>query len=281
VIPEQPHMATVLPKAPADALSPYSEALRAHFPAKEEILREAKQQTQQQRQFKKTLLTTSVCLLLVVGWLDPMVSTETLHTAIGQQTTVQLKDGSQVVLNTNSVLVAEQHVRSRQLYLQQGEVLFKVKHGWQPFTVYANQAEIRDIGTVFNVRHTQPGAVVTVVEGSVEVHTAQQKRLLTKGMSVNLQAGTIADQCCNAEHTATAWQQGRLMFDATPLAEVVAEIQRYHVGQIDMADQRIAQYRLSGEYDIKGIDALLDVLPEILPVHIERQADQSVVIRHR
>ncbi len=278
---EQNHMPAVLPKAPEDSLSPYSDALLAHFPAKEDILREARQQTQQQRQFKKTLITTSMCLLLTVGWLDPMVSTETLHTAIGQQATVQLKDGSQVILNTNSVLVAEQHVRSRQLYLQQGEALFTVKHGWQPFTVYANQAEIRDIGTVFNVRHTQPGAVVTVVEGSVEVYTAQQTRLLTKGMSVNTQAGQMSDHCCNAHNAATAWQQGRLMFDATPLAEVVAEVQRYHVGQIDIADPRIAQYRLSGEYDIKGIDALLDVLPEILPVHVDRRPDQSVVIRHR
>jgi transmembrane sensor len=277
---EQNKMVT-MPTAAEDRLSPYSEALRAHFPAKEAILREAKQQTQQRRRFKKVIISTGICVLLALAWLDPVISTETLQTAIGQQATVQLKDGSQVVLNTNSVLVAEQHLRSRQLYLQQGEALFTVQHGWQPFTVYANQAEIRDIGTAFNVRHTQHGVMVTVVEGRVEVHTAQDTRLLTQGMSVNTQAGAIAEHCCTSEHAAIAWQQGRLMFDASTLAEVVAELQRYHVGHIEIADQRIAQYRLSGEYDIKGIDALLDTLPEVVPVRIDRRADQSVVIRHR
>lgn len=266
---------------PEDHLSPYADALRAHFPAKEDILREAKQQTQQRRQLKKAAVTVASGLLLAIGWLDPVISTDRLHTAIGQQATVQLKDGSEVILNTHTVVVAEQHLRSRQLHLQQGEALFKVKHEWRPFTVYANQTEIMDIGTVFNVRHSPQGAIITVVEGSVEVRTLQEARLLTKDMSVNTQAGTITDYRCTSTNSATAWQHGRLMFDAKPLTEVVAELQRYHAGPIRIADKRIAQYQLSGEYDINGIDTLIDVLPEILPVRVDRHEDQSVVIRSR
>lgn len=263
-----------------DALSPYTQALREHFPSRKALLEEAKRQTRRQRVLKKVTAGMTLCMAIALSWvIDPVWHTEDLHTMIGQQASFDLKDGSHVDLNTNSVLVVEQHLFSRQLRLKQGEALFTAQHGWRPFTVFANQTQIRDIGTIFNVRNTESGAVVTVVEGSVEVSTAQAQRILTKDISVTTQSGVISESRCTSANI--AWQQGRLMFDGTPLAEVVSELQRYHRGEIKISDARVAGYRLSGEYDIKGINALLDTLPEIMPVHIERQADASVVIRQR
>lgn len=270
------------PFAGEDHLSPYTLALRESFPSREEILREAKRQTQRQRRLKKTAGAIASCLALALSWyIDPVLQSESLQTAVGQQATYHLKDGSEVTLNTNSVLVVEQHLYSRQLQLPQGEALFRVQHGWRPFTVYAQQTTIRDIGTVFNVRNTAHGAEVTVLEGAVEVSTGSSKQLLTSNQTLCAEAGHLSPVKQTSAESATAWQQGRLMFDAKPLREVVLELQRYHVGQIDIADPRVGHYQLSGEYDIHGIDALIDVLPEILPVSVERHADQSVVIRHR
>ncbi len=263
-----------------DALSPYTQALREHFPSREALLEEAKRQTRRQRVLKKVTAGMTLCMALALSWvIDPVWHTEHLHTMVGQQASFDLKDGSHVDLNTNSMLVVEQHLYSRQLTLKQGEALFTAQHGWRPFTVFANQTQIRDIGTIFNVRDTENGALVTVVEGSVEVRTTQAKRILTRDISVTTQNGVISESRCTSANI--AWQQGRLMFDGTPLAEVVSELQRYHRGEIKINDARVAHYRLSGEYDINGINALLDTLPEIMPVHIERLADASVVISHR
>lgn len=270
------------PFAGEDHLSPYTQALREHFPSREEILREAKRQTQRQRGLKKTAGAVASCLALALSWyIDPVLQRESLQTAVGQQATYRLKDGSEVTLNTNSVLVVEQHLYSRQLQLPQGEALFRVQHGWRPFTVYANQTTIRDIGTAFNVRNTAQGAEVTVIEGMVEVTSGSAKQLLGQHQTLRSEAGALSGIRHISTESATAWQQGRLMFDAQPLSEVVAELQRYHPGQIEIADKRVAQYQLSGEYDIHGIDAMIDVLPEILPVRVDRHADQTVVIRHR
>jgi transmembrane sensor len=270
------------PFAGQDDFSPYAQALREHFPTREEILREAKQQSQRQRRLKKVTAGAAWCLLVALSWyIDPVLQSESLQTAVGQQANFVLKDGSQVKLNTNSLLIVEQHLYSRQLTLQQGEALFRVEHGWRPFTVYANQTAIRDIGTVFNVRNTAHGAEVTVLEGAVEVSTGSSQQLLTRNQALRSEGGSLSAVKQTSAESATAWQQGRLMFDAKPLSEVVAELQRYHVGQIEIADSRVSDYPLSGEYDIHGIDALIDVLPEILPVRIERRADQSIVIRHR
>jgi len=269
--------------ADEDHLSPYTQALREHFPSREEILREAKLQTQRRRGLKTTAGALASCLALAaLSWyIDPVLQRESLQTAVGQQAAYDLKDGSQVTLNTHSVLVVEQHLYSRRLRLQQGEALFRVRHAWRTFTVYANQTTIRDIGTVFNVRNTAEGAEVTVLEGAVEVSTASGKQLLSTHQTVRSEAGSLSAIQQTSTESVTAWQQGRLMFDAQPLSAVVAELQRYHRGQIEIADKRVGQYQLSGEYDIHGIDALIDVLPEILPVRVERHTDQSVVIRHR
>lgn len=270
------------PLAAEDQLSPYTQALREHFPSREEILREAKLQTQRRRGLKKAAGAVVACLTLAFSWyIDPVLQRESLQTAVGQQASYRLKDGSEVTLNTNSIVVVEQHLYSRQLQLPQGEALFRVQHGWRPFTVYAHQTTVRDIGTVFNVRNTAQGAEVTVIEGMVEVTTGSAKQLLGQHQTLRSEAGTLSGMRYLSTESATAWQQGRLMFDAQPLSAVVAEVQRYYPGQIEITDQRVGQYQLSGEYDIHGIDALINVLPEILPVRVERHADQSVVIRHR
>ena len=278
----QATMQPPLPQRPAerDPLSPYTEALRTHFPSREDILREAKRQTHRQRALKKAAAGMAVFCLLALSWvIDPVLQRENLHTRIGQQASFALKDGSHVMLNTHSVLVVEQRLYSRRLHLQQGEALFTVQHGWRPLTVYANQTQIRDIGTVFNVRNTAQGAIVSVLEGSVEVSTAQAKRLLTRDVSVTTQAGAISESRCSS--ASIAWQQGRLMFDGHALASVVDELQRYRRGRIQIADRHAGQYRLSGEFDISGIDALLDTLPDIMPVRITKKDDGTMVISHR
>jgi transmembrane sensor len=268
------------PAAANDALTPYKDALREHFPSREALLQEAKRQSKRQRVLKKIGSGMALSLAVAVSWLlDPVWHSEDMRTLVGQQASYTLKDGTHVALNTDSVLVVEQHLYSRRLHLKQGEALFTVEHGWRPLTVYANQTQIRDIGTIFNVRNTAQGAVVTVVEGSVEVSTAHAQRILTRDISVTTQAGMISESRCSSANI--AWQQGRLLFDGTPLADVVAELQRYHRGQIKIADAAVAQYRLSGEYDISGIDALIATLPEIMPLRVERQADATVVIRHQ
>lgn len=260
-----------------DALNPYKDALREHFPTREALLQEAKQQRKRQRVLKKVGNGMAMSLALALSWvIDPVWHSENMRTKVGQQASFTLKDGSHVVLNTNSALVVEQHLYSRRLHLKQGEALFTVEHGWRPLTVYANQTQIRDIGTIFNVRNTDQGAVVTVVEGSVEVRTTQVQRILTRDISVTTQAGVISESRCTSANI--AWQQGRLVFDGTQLQEAVAEIQRYRQAPIVIQDSKVARMRLSGEYDIHAIEALLKTLPLSLGIKASYQPDGKVIL---
>jgi transmembrane sensor len=279
-------------------IEPYRQALGQHFPSREQLLSEARLQTERQRRRRSRTLSaagTSLAIAAITAlWLiDPAWRSEELRTAVGERSSATLSDGSRVQINTGTVLRLHSHLRSRRIALVQGEALFTVAQGWQPFTVHAPGVVIRDIGTEFNVRvpaAASPGGVqVTVLEGLVEISpdsaspaAAAPSQRVNAGQTWSAQMAGAGQVSAAADAArAVAWQRGKLAFDATPLAEALAEVQRHRRAPIRVLDERAAKLRLSGEYDIAGIEALIDALPATLPVQVARAADGSVAVSSR
>lgn len=264
-----------------DPLQPFADALRDRVPSKEALLAEGKAFTQRRRSKQKSLSAGLLLLALAGGlWqIDPAWRTEDVQVAIGQRQDVQLPDGSRVRLNSATHLRIERRLRSRQLELVHGEATFTVVHENSPFIVRSQGVRVRDIGTVFNLRSDRRGVDIGVIEGSVEVsngHAAPQ--LLGAGEQVRATAKQIdAVQPVNRE-ALTAWQNGKLRFDGTPLSEVVRTLQQYRTASIRVADDATAELRLSGEFDSERVEALVGMLPRILPVSLVRTADGSVIL---
>lgn len=283
-------------KAPpaGDALAPFEDALRSRFPSREALLAEARAQTQARRARGRRSARTGAGALLAVAvallwWADPAWQREEVRTSVGEQVTWSLADGSTITLNTGSVLQVQTRLRSRRFALLQGEAAFHVAHGWRPFEVQAGAVAVRDIGTAFGVRRltdaVDSGAQVTVYEGAVEVRSSQSDappRVLLAGQTIisGVGAGTPAVRKVDPA-VAGAWREGRLVFDGTPLADAVAELQRYRSAPIVLADPRVGALRLSGEYDARGLESLIDALPQALPVAVQRRGDGSVHISAR
>jgi transmembrane sensor len=261
-------------------------------------LSEARLQTERQRRRRSRTLSAAGASLAIAAittlWmLDPAWRTEELRTAVGERSSATLSDGSRVQLNTGTVLRVQAHLRSRRLTLVQGEALFTVAPGWRPFSVHAPGVVIRDIGTEFNVRVPATGALgavqVTVIEGLVEVSpdgsspaTAAAPQRVNAGQTWSAElAGAGKVSTAHDAARAVAWQRGKLAFDATPLVEALAEVQRHRRAPIRVVDERAAKLRLSGEYDIAGIEALIDALPATLPVQLARAADGGVAVSSR
>lgn len=268
----------------SDALAPFEQALRDRVPSREALLAEAKAQTRRQRQRKQALAGTLSALVLAAGvwFLDPSFYSDDLRVAIGGRERLELADGSQLVLDSATHLRIEHRLRSRQFELLQGEATFTVAHAPQPFIVRSQGVAVRDIGTVFNLRSDSRGVAVAVVEGEVEVSSATLA-------PQRLHAG---QQVLASEHRAgpvmpvnplrvTSWQQGKLRFDGTPLREVIIDLQRYRQAPIRLADPRLGQLRVSGEFDSDAVESLLDLLPSILPISVGRAGDGSVSITGR
>ena len=100
-------------------------------------------------------------------WLRQGSELQTLATAVGQQRTVTLADGSIVALNTNTIVETDLNHRLRQIYLRKGEAHFQVAHDRsRPFLVHAGDAVVRAVGTAFEVRlRTDQHVDIVVNEG--------------------------------------------------------------------------------------------------------------------
>lgn len=266
---------------PADTpdLARYGEALRKRFPGPEEIFRLAARRKRARKVTTTAGCTAALFALLATLWaIDPVYRSEQFATAIGEKKAHTLADGSEVTLNTGSVLTVEWRLRSRRLQLEHGEALFRVAHGTRDFVVKAQGATIRDIGTAFNVHLDKQSAIVTVLEGAVEVRAGDARAVLETNQAVSATTGRLGAPGPADPAPATAWQRGKLTFDGTLLSAAVAEMQRYRKSPIVLRDEAAGSLRLSGEFDTQRIDALLDLLPVILPVTLRREPDGSAII---
>ena len=132
-----------------------------------------------QRNWKGVAAAGVAALLLSVplGWIavDHYLNPSHIRTAIGEQRSIALADGSLVQLNTNSELRVEIKDSERRIVLERGEARFTVaKDPKRPFVVKTPQATVRALGTVFNVQIAPQGTDVAVLEGHVEVATQSQ-----------------------------------------------------------------------------------------------------------
>lgn len=122
--------------------------------------------------FSVTIAVLMVGLALMFNhwWEDTTLSSTNGHhaTAVGQQKTITLADGSVVKLNTNSQLKVDYHNGLRNIILMQGEVYFSVaKDPARPFRVYARNSRVQAVGTAFTVYLRERDVEVYVTEGQV------------------------------------------------------------------------------------------------------------------
>ncbi len=225
---------------------------------------------------------TALLLAAIVAWsIDPILSRRVDTTAIGQQTTVSLDDGSELLLNTDTSIRYLHRLRSREIILERGEALFKVAHDpWRPFSVDAGRTVVRDIGTTFSVRRRPTGADIAVLEGQVAVSLPEVSHVVR--IVANQAIRTDGAEVKSADPAAlTAWKARRVDFDGASLASVVAELGRYRRAPIVLADERAGQARISGGFSIDDIDQVLRNLPRVADVKVQFRADGSVVIASR
>lgn len=210
-----------------------------------------------------------------------------LRTASGERITKTLDDGSTVTLNAESRLRYSPESNARQVYLD-GEAVFHVVHdSRRPFQVHAGGALITDLGTRFGVRaYPEVSRVdVAVTEGSVAVH-----RKTASGDSVVLRAGSVAHLSSDgtlsvdpSEQPAqlTAWLDGTLSFNRSPLVEVAAELRRKYGVAIRVADTGLGARRVTASFRDETITQALDAISLALGIDYQRRGDTIVVTARR
>jgi transmembrane sensor len=209
-------------------------------------------------------------------------SPQRFQTALGEQRSVVLNDGSVVTLNTSSSIEVSMVKERRTVTLLSGEALFQVSHdASRPFEVKTGDTTIRAVGTQFDVDRRTGGTTVTVVEGKVAVFTASASSNDGEASNLPLAAGeqlTVAPQ--SKSHTvranvaaATAWTQRKLIFENRPLGEVAAEFNRYNRQSIDIRSPELRSQEVTGVFQANDPDSFMLFLAKIPDVNVERSSD--------
>ncbi|WP_422420496.1 FecR family protein [Pseudomonas sp. GZD-222] len=261
-----------------EAIARFREDLKQRFPLPPATPAKNKRGT------GKVLGALLLAIAAGVVWFDPAYSTQDLISQIGQRQALQLADGSEVLLDSDSEMTISWHLRSRQVVLKRGQALFQISPMvYRPFLVDAGGAGVRVVGTRFNVNRYEQDVQVTVAEGKVAVRggVSDTVALLEAGQQLRVREGIPGQVTRVNADDVSAWKDSRLVFESTPLAEVIATLQRYHRQPITLMDPSIARLPVSGVFDSDHVDRLLALLPDILPVSVSTAADGVVLIKSR
>jgi transmembrane sensor len=223
-----------------------------------------------------------VAVAIVVAWRS-QEGTEHYDTAIAEQRLLSLSDGSRVQLNVQSELSARVTATLRDLSLTEGEALFEVaKDATRPFRVHTPQATIDVMGTQFDVHVRNGQTEVTLLEGNVRIQTAADESTVTlqPGQKLVITAReAMLPTPQQADITvATAWTRHRLVFEDTPLSEVVAEFNRYSRQQLVIRDARLRAKRITASFDAGNTQTFSASLEVAADTHVRRQPDGTWLI---
>ncbi|WP_394680565.1 FecR family protein [uncultured Comamonas sp.] len=233
------------------------------------------------------VVTSGTGLLAWQHWQAQPVFRQAYASQRGQQLEVQLPDGSQLRLDTATRLEVVYYRDRREVLLHEGQAVFSVQASAQrPFHVLSGPVGITVVGTRFSVRYTpglagSDGVRVAVEEGQVRVvrrdgapgpALAQIAGAQTLGAGQQIIAdgqGRLGSLQPVAAEGIAAWREHRISFVNTPLAQALAEFERYGSTGLTINDPAVAALRLSGTFDPSDTPTLRKLLPHALPVRLQ------------
>lgn len=218
-------------------------------------------------------LAACVALLAVcwLGWQSqPAEFQSQWQTGVGQFASYQLPDGSEIKLDTATVLQVHYDANERQVLLQQGQAWFEVtpdRH--RPFVVQTLDSQVKVLGTAFAVGWFGSYSQVEVAHGKVQFSYPGEVRQLIAGQRLQSKPDSQLSQLPAA--AVASWRQGYLSFDQQPLSEVVTALNRYLAKPLVLSDQASAELQLTATFQLDQLAQLPTLLPAVLPVELAAQ----------
>ena len=246
----------------------------------------------------------AAAILLVIGtalWMGERQK-DFYETAVGEQRTVPLADGSVVTLNTATTIRLHFSGRRRDVELIAGQANFEVaKDPSRPFVVTAGNRAVRAVGTQFDVYKSADQVTVTLIEGKVAVTPAgapepvgpipaastptagSDEIILNAGEQISYGGKVARVRPTKADlPRVEAWRARKLDFSDTPLTEAIAEANRYSTTQIVLNAPDLNTSRISGTFEAGKNELFVEGLQTYFGLDAQHSGDQIVLTpRHR
>lgn len=190
------------------------------------------------------------------------------RTAAGEHQTIELADGSTMLLNTSSAVKVNFTEGRRNITLLKGEAYFDVTHDTErPFSVTGEFGTATVTGTAFSVRERDGSDLIVLERGRLEVTSTRKPQqgmaeLLPQNLVVARPGGLGPVQNADTEKL-LSWRSGRLVFDDTPFAEVLSELSRYRSAPLVLMRESAENLRISGSYKVSNLENAITTLADV------------------
>lgn len=209
---------------------------------------------------------------------------QVFNTPLGGRETITLNDGSVIELNTDTTLRADITASRRKLWLEKGEVYFKVVHDARhPFEIIAGKHRVVDIGTQFTVRRDGERLKVALLEGAVRFDapgsSSQKPVLLKPGEELVATANSVNVTTSSMAHVSKelGWRNGQLIFDNTTLSEAAAEFNRYNRKKIVIADAAAARRAIGASFATDDVELFARMARAVLGLRVKNTTDEIII----
>ncbi|HRE45135.1 MAG TPA: FecR domain-containing protein [Terricaulis sp.] len=210
---------------------------------------------------------------------------EAFETGIGEQRTVSLADGTEVVLNASSRLEVRMGARRRQARLVAGEAYFVIApDAALPFVITTGHGAVEAASGEVLVKLLPEGARIGLI--SAEGRMARRGVIGDRDfVGVSAQSEIVLDDDGMAIATPPPdqlsrrmlWREGKLVFENTPLSEAAADIARQTGVRFVFADPALAALRVGGLIQLDDLEGFLMLLRENLGLSVERRGQDIVL----
>ena len=200
----------------------------------------------------------------------------------GQRHTLQLSDGTRIILDSGSYLRYPSTFSDKREVHLKGEAFFEViRNPRKPFIVHANQARVQVLGTKFNVRAWEPSrrVEVAVKEGLVSLQRSDS----TDAKAVYIekdQYSILEDYNPPTEPTSTdisnhlGWMQNEIRFESASIGQVLEQLQRWYEYDFVISDSSILQQKVTVHILNTNVNDVLQIMGRLTGNRIEREGNQ-------
>jgi len=237
--------------------------------AKELLNRLEKRKKMRLRQIAVYIATMASVLFLAVYIYHYVKTTETSSvlyseavTSYGEKRRLMFSDSTRVVLNSRTNIAYPDNFGKNERRIRlSGEAYFDVNRDKTPFIIETGRFDIQVLGTAFNVKAYDEDEIVSVAvnEGRVQVSMPEATLVLKpkEKITLNTRTGEIMKEIVRNNAHSSAWIQGWLCFDRTPIRDIARELERIYGCRIVFKEGDEFNNLISGEHDNRSLESVL------------------------
>lgn len=204
----------------------------------------------------------------------------------GEMRTLTLSDKTQITLNANSTLKVPRNwfrEAEREVWLT-GEAFFSVQKtpDHKRFVVHTSSLDVEVLGTRFNVADRRQKTKVVLQEGKVKIIARSSPRT----HPVVMQPGDYVEYAPEMKQIRkkpvrtnqyTAWRENKLIFEGTPLGEVLTTVEDYYNVRIVLRDSSLLGKNYTGVLPTNDLEIIVKSLSNIYEFEVIREDNQIIL----